>query len=258
MAKTKKLRTQYFIDEKLGFEAILSSGSEIAYPEHNHVSTYIVGLICQGSMTLKTGKTLRTLRPGDVYRVEPYEPHALWADGPYAMVTVCVTDRGESATEKPARLEAIGAKLRTLRKEWLSPDDSAKIAAELLRPRAYRTPAGLDRLDALKNMLVGHPEQSLNLDDMAAVVNLCPQHLVRMFKKRFGLTPHRFHKQNRVRLARRRCKGASSLTRLALDSGFYDQSHCIREFRKALGMTPRQYLAARRSFPSRSGLADEL
>lgn len=104
-------------------------------------------------------------------------------------------------------------------------------------------------LDFIKKQLEQQPQLSFSLDEMARTVHLSKYHFLRCFKQAFGLTPHQFQLQNRVRQAQRLLPTAQNLTEVALDIGFCDQSHFIRNFEKHLGLTPTAYKAACQSLP---------
>ena len=68
-----------------------------------------------------------------------------------------------------------------------------------------------------------------------------PYHMIRKFKKAFGLTPHQFQIQCKVRKAQKLLETTKSIPEVAYEAGFCDQSHLDRCFQKIVGMTPRQY-----------------
>ena len=64
----------------------------------------------------------------------------------------------------------------------------------------------------------------------------------RQFLAAFHLTPQRFLRKLRLRLASRALMDTDeSLAEIALKCGFSDQSHFSREFRRQFGRTPREY-----------------
>jgi AraC-like DNA-binding protein len=70
--------------------------------------------------------------------------------------------------------------------------------------------------------------------------------LAARFRDHVGVTPKRYARIVRLRgvLAELQ-RGGAPLARVALDRGFYDQSHLNTEFRALTGITPCQFLAAR-------------
>ena len=69
-------------------------------------------------------------------------------------------------------------------------------------------------------------------------------HLLRKFQKYFGLPPHTYQIQNRIKRAKKLLQQGSKILDVALDSGFHDQSHFHRHFKRAMGVTPGTYVKA--------------
>ncbi|HIF9210863.1 TPA: AraC family transcriptional regulator [Photobacterium damselae] len=93
----------------------------------------------------------------------------------------------------------------------------------------------------VKDFLDDLPDANVSLNELAQLVSLNPYYLVRLFKKEFGLPPHAYQIQSRLRYATRLIKKGNKLADVAIQSGFHDQSHFIKHFKKAMGVTPRQY-----------------
>ena len=89
--------------------------------------------------------------------------------------------------------------------------------------------------------------EDLGLAELAAVCGLRPRHFTTLFRRAFGLPPHRYV------LRRRLQRGAELLTHsgydiaeIALRTGFSSQSHFTTAFRRAYGLTPRRFALERR------------
>lgn len=92
----------------------------------------------------------------------------------------------------------------------------------------------------LRSRLTG----TISLEELCAVAGLSKYHLVRSFRDAYGLTPHAYHLNLRVNEAKIRLRQGQDLVVVALDSGFYDQSHFTRVFTRCVGMTPAAYQRA--------------
>lgn len=82
-----------------------------------------------------------------------------------------------------------------------------------------------------------------NIENVASRYGITSRYLQKLFLQYTGLTPklyskiHRF--QNSLKLV---SKKDTSLTSIAYDCGYFDQSHFIREFKSFTGVTPSGYL----------------
>lgn len=91
--------------------------------------------------------------------------------------------------------------------------------------------------------VVQHIEQhfasSISMSEMAALAGLSATHFNRQFQKLLRMTPSQYLRTVRVQAAERLLLNTSrSLSEIAAEVGYADQSHLTREFRKQTGMTP--------------------
>lgn len=88
----------------------------------------------------------------------------------------------------------------------------------------------------------GHFHHEITNQDLASISNMSLRAFERRFRATFHLTPQRFLRKLRLRIASRALVHTDgSLSEIALSSGFADQSHFSREFRRQFGRTPREY-----------------
>ena len=66
-------------------------------------------------------------------------------------------------------------------------------------------------------------------------------HLIRVFRKATGLTPHNWLMDRRVHLACNLLRAGLSATHVAAQCGCSDQSHLTRVFKSRLGITPGRF-----------------
>ena len=99
-------------------------------------------------------------------------------------------------------------------------------------------------LTRLSNEL-GYPVELMEMEHIYSAgrphTNTSMIDMIRKFKKAFGLTPHQFQIQCKVRKAQKLLETTKSIPEVAYEAGFCDQSHLDRCFQKIVGMTPRQY-----------------
>lgn len=82
--------------------------------------------------------------------------------------------------------------------------------------------------------------------DLARLLGCSERHLHRRFVERTGLAPALHGRLLRFQslLDAHACAPQAPLTELALQAGYFDQSHCIRDCRAFTGQPPRAFLAA--------------
>lgn len=87
--------------------------------------------------------------------------------------------------------------------------------------------------------------QPLSLGELAQQAALSEYHFARMFRLSFGVPPHRYVLERRLRLAQQLLRGsAQAFGDIALHCGFASASHFSNRFRQAYGVTPGQYRMA--------------
>lgn len=97
-------------------------------------------------------------------------------------------------------------------------------------------------LKQLKDYIEEHLAEDLAIADLAALVPMSQFHFARAFKAAIGEPPHRYILQRRLERAKILLSVTRmSITEVAYQVGFSNQSHFIAQFRKAWGMTPKQF-----------------
>jgi AraC-like DNA-binding protein len=117
------------------------------------------------------------------------------------------------------------------------------IAGELLEnPRvpseaAEASPA----LERVRECLHDGDKGWIDLDTLAQQAGISRFHLLRSFKKRYGLPPHAYQVALRVAKAQQLLRRGFALAEVAAECGFTDQSHFTRHFKQALGVPPGRF-----------------
>ena len=86
--------------------------------------------------------------------------------------------------------------------------------------------------------------EKLTLEQMARETDLSRFQLLRLFRRRTGLTPHAYLLQVRVERAKRRLAEGHAIAEVAVDCGFFDQSHLTQRFKRITGVTPGTFARA--------------
>lgn len=93
--------------------------------------------------------------------------------------------------------------------------------------------------------LLASCEDDGRIAHVARMLDVSERQLERRFLARVGLSPKRFAALRRFERALELATTAPSLTRVALDAGYYDQSHFIRDFKRFAGASPSALLESR-------------
>lgn len=117
----------------------------------------------------------------------------------------------------------------------------AELRARFDRPVVVAPAVGPQPALLARDYLHDHVSDNVGLTDLAREVNLSPYHLLRVFRRDFGLTPHGYQMQARVEHAKRFLARGATVTQAAHDSGFFDSSHLNRHFRRVVGVSPVRY-----------------
>ncbi|HEX3961135.1 MAG TPA: AraC family transcriptional regulator [Trebonia sp.] len=106
-------------------------------------------------------------------------------------------------------------------------------------PGARRPDAAM--AGALRDLLDARFREKMTLRQAAYALHAHPAHLVRIFSREFGISPHQYITGRRIDLARRLLLDGMPPGLTAAEAGFYDQSHLSRHFTRVLGTTPARY-----------------
>jgi transcriptional regulator GlxA family with amidase domain len=98
-----------------------------------------------------------------------------------------------------------------------------------------------------KELLDAHMGGGITLDALARSCGLSIRHLTRAFRQSTGMAPYQWLQYRRMEKAKQLLETSSaSLSAIALDCGFADQSHFTRIFSRVVGVTPRTWRRTKR------------
>lgn len=117
----------------------------------------------------------------------------------------------------------------------MSSGNSDKYEKELLKR------VNSKKIDLIKEYLNENYLRDITLDDIVKVSGISKYYLIRQFEESQGLSPHKYITNLRINHAKKLLKKAVDFTEIALESGFYDQSHFIKYFKEYTGVTPMKY-----------------
>ena len=98
------------------------------------------------------------------------------------------------------------------------------------------------RIELVRELIHERFSDSLTLAAISELVGLHPVYVAQAFRKAYGSTVGEYTRRLRVESA---CRELSKLdlpiARIAVNVGFFDQSHFTRTFRRLVGVTPAEY-----------------
>ena len=248
-----------------GLELVSATYGRRSFPVHSHPE-YVVGAVVEGAERLSIGGSAHVVAAGTSLFINPGEAHAnaTIGDGPLTYRVFYIPPAlihrpldGEkrsdplafdSPTVRSAALfrTLVGAHLAlsgggdALEQESAYIDLVAAVTRRSGRPPGVPPPcaAGVRRA---RDHLDAHFRDGPCLADLARVADLSPFHLLRSFRRRFGLSPAAYRNQLRVMEARRLLRAGAPIAAVAAEVGFADQSHLTRQFQRLMGTTPGRY-----------------
>ncbi|WP_321314810.1 AraC family transcriptional regulator [Halarcobacter sp.] len=95
--------------------------------------------------------------------------------------------------------------------------------------------------DKIKSFIDENYLEDISLEQLVEKFQMSEIHLIRIFKKSFGLPIHSYIINKRVHKAKELLLLKLPIVDVALKSGFFDQSHLNRSFKRVFQITPKQF-----------------
>lgn len=271
---TRPEHARFDADAVLGFERLTATYVTHHFNPHTH-ETPVVALIQGGVHGVAYRGAQVFVPPGSLLLVNPDERHTGYAADPggwryrvlypelrlLQQAALYAGQTGRTLAFRPGlvtdpdlaarftRLHALlDAGASRLERETLTLQTLGGLLARHSQDRREQLSAGQDRRVVRQvrqvRQLLDDPLSDLNLTELATQVNLSVYQLNRAFRKALGLALHDYQTQRRVHLAQALLRVGLPAAQVAVQAGFYDQSHLNRHFRRRVGVTPVQYQAA--------------
>lgn len=243
----------------------VQDGRHVCYDKHSHPH-FSIGAITGGHSHYLNQRSRQEVGPGSLVLMNPEEVHACnpIADQPWSYLMFYLdTDWLRSQQEEAglgsefrpfdmtaSRDPLLYQGLQHLHHQLVqAPDPLAREVACHLFSRqllARLTPARWDdrppqHLQRAAELMQDDSASPLSLSQLSTVAGLTPSHFVRAFSQHYGMTPHAYLLDRRIRHARTLLKQGQPLAEVALASGFADQAHFQRQFKRRVAATPGQY-----------------
>ena len=95
----------------------------------------------------------------------------------------------------------------------------------------------------IEQYIMANINSQISLEDISKEVGFSEAYITRIFKKKFGLSPHAFLVNQKINRAKNKLLNSPNedISQLAVEIGFYDQSHFTNTFKRYFSLTPKQY-----------------
>lgn len=105
----------------------------------------------------------------------------------------------------------------------------------------YKNQGQIDAVIALRNYIDSNYETDLNLNLLAKVQLISKYHLLRLFKKYYGLTPKQYLIDKRIAQSKRHLENGMSVTETCFAVGFESLGSFSVLFKTKTGKSPLQF-----------------
>ncbi|VUD46790.1 HTH-type transcriptional activator Btr [Thalassocella blandensis] len=114
----------------------------------------------------------------------------------------------------------------------------------------------LNAVKRARDFLASHPNDNISLVQLSEAAHMDGFHLNRAFKKYYGLPPHAWHRQFRIKHAQSLLAIGGRPVDVAMQCGFADQAHFCRTFKRVTGVSPAHYATLQAASNPFRSLAD--
>ncbi len=228
-----------------------------------HSRIYCMEYVLAGKGTVQVDDTIFTAEAGDIYILPARRKHKYYSDAKDPWIKIWFNIRGELVDQLFScyGLENIfhitNLPIYPLFREFL---DCAKATADIYAAQdacavvslkimqAYAThihleqPLNANLAHRLKEKIDNLTDFTTDFDTLIADLYCTKSHIIRLYKKEYGVTPYNYLLQKKLAHAKMLLENAAMPVRdIALTLGFRDSHYFSNFFKKEVGVSPLQY-----------------
>ncbi|GGB84997.1 AraC family transcriptional regulator [Marinobacterium zhoushanense] len=261
--------TQFFTRSRaLPFvEMRRANRSSACYDKHSH-DEFSFGVIDEGAASYLNLNQRHAIAKGDTVTINPGDTHSCnpqagswsyrmlfvdtrWIAGLQQELCTSADDYRpfeQDYERDPQRFRRFDALFQALIRD----DDPLAAESELIdwltplfNPSGIteRRDTGLGSLIPVRELLLDRLDENLPLEMLCATSGLNRYQLIRSFQRHYGMAPHAWLLDQRIKRAKQLLREGTALIDTAQRLGFSDQAHFQRHFKRRTAVTPGQYQA---------------
>jgi AraC-like DNA-binding protein len=249
-----------------GFELMAARFVNHSFAPHTH-DELMIGIIHAGVKAFRRGRTMQlaaprclsVINPGEMHTGERKQGHELVYGAlylPEAAVAAMFSDQllsGTAIRQPVIDDPEIWQNLAIAHHQMMVGNDDG-VAEEALtwaiallfqrhgsngRPQSD---AGCPRtMKSAIQFIHSRSDEPISLEEVSKSAGVGLFHLIRLFRKHLGMTPHAYLTQIRISKSQQLLKHGIPISQIALDVGFSDQAHFTRRFKQLTGTSPAHY-----------------
>lgn len=242
-----------------GLELLNAKSHTIDFPFHTH-DTFNVALILDNTFNVKLNNKILKAPRGTLSITNPHEVHATPCDSELgnSFFTYYVSPDAirkfnngnhvffEDKTIYDQKLfdEFIALSLIHKRIPKDFEDRLVKALKTLVRKYSACKPVTYQTNRIFQSFINETDFESFSLEKTASSFGINKYKFIRLFKQETGLTPNNFAILQKVNRSKEMLKTGKPIFHVAIDCGFYDNSHFYRNFKRFTGVNPLDFQKA--------------
>ena len=198
---------------------------------------------------------------GDTYFLHEGDDHNYYSDITNPMDKIWINVKGKLVQDimKIYHLDNVILFKHINSKDWIesiheickSTNDpyeiQAKVSAVFLNMVQYLSKhymfsqSNIDFLDDIRSYIDLHIQDNITIDDLTKFSNKSAEHTIRLFKSRFGTTPHKYILKSKIQLAQTLLSTKDSIEKISEKLNFCNVGHFSKVFYQHTGFRPSEY-----------------